>query len=406
LSRFSQAMSKRVIATASLFLIGSLHTMIFAVFQIPENFLLGRDSIDLAIVCKIILYTSAIGVSLSHQILCRWVGLKMTLYLGLLCNLFGLATLMLNQFLGPDGTLSLVILDMVFFGVALTSVINSLVTYIILQYPKKAGLGIVALFAFLNLGAMLAPLLLDFFHRFKIDSFFYPVLIVLIGLSLFFVRNYFKNPLIPVHLERIRRGSLLWKELHYRLALFVIAIIAYGLTESTFNLWGFTLIQHVLGASTANDITSFFWLFMIIGQVILLLPLYFLPASAVFYFLVSVLMGAAFIFPLQTTVTGFIGALILAGAGCSAVFPILLSLMEKEMLPFARGGPLLHYIEVGISVMLAGYFVGVGFIDLWVQKMGVDPMLSLPTHFHLVVIYIGITCFCTLFLQLSAPKIK
>ncbi len=390
----------------SLFLIGTLHAMIFAFFQLPENFLLGRDSTDLAMICKSILYAFAIGASLFHQILGRKVGLRKALYFGLLCNLLGISTLMVNQFLETRGLVFLIFLDMVVFGIALTSVINSLVTYIILEFPKRVGFGVVALFAFLNLGNMLAPLLSNGFRALNLSSLINPFLIALLLFSLWFVYVYFFDPSVPPHLAHLRKGTLIWKELHYRLGLFVLAIVAYGLAETTFYLWGFIQIKDMLGIVRADEIVPFFWLFLVIGQIILLLPLYFFPPTRIFYVLILMIIGAAFYFPLQTKGTGFVTALIVAGVGCSAVFPILLSMMEKEMLPFARGSHLLHYIEVGISVMIAGYILGVGIIDLWVEKWGSHPLLSPSTHIHLAMLFIGITGLAALFLNLTSPKLK
>ena len=393
-------LSERLITTLGLFTIGSLHAMIFAVFQIPENFLLDRNSPELAFYCKIVLYSFAIGASLSHQLLCRKIGLRKTLYVGLLCNLLGLATLMLNKLSG--GSLFLIFLDMIFFGIALTSVINALVTYIILEFPKKIGTGITAFFACLNGGVLLAPFLLNvFLHR---ETLFYFLLMGLILLSLWYVHVTFFEPPFPAHLAHLRQGTLIWKELHYRLGLFVTAIVCYGLTETTFNLWGFIQIDNVLGTLIANETIPIFWLFLIIGQILLLIPLYFFPAKRIFYLLILTVFAAGIYFSHQTHLAGFISGLALAGFGCSAVFPILLSMMEKEILSFAEPSQLLPFIETVVSVMLAGYFFGVGIIDLWVQKWGAHPVFALPTHFFLASLFIGITGILAIYLNWTVPK--
>lgn len=398
---FSQKVkSVRSIITIGLFLIGSLHTMIFAIFQIPENFLMGRDSMLLTFTCKVVLYVFAIGTSLAHQLLCRKLGLRKALYFGLLCNFFGVSTLFVNQFQGMVGIIPLIFLDMVFFGMALTSVINALVTYIIIEFPKRVGIAVVILFAFFNLGAMLAPV----FQHIGTEKM-YVILAVLLILSIWFVHTFFFDA--PVSKQpHLKKGSLIWKQLHYRLLLFVIAIIAYSLTETTFNLWTYIDLQSLFGTKVADDTIPFFWMFLIIGQVVLLIPLYFFPAKRVFYFLVLVIMTAAFTLPIQENLIGIIGWLAVAGFGCSAVFPILLSQMEKEMLPFARGKKILPYIEKSISLMFAGYFTGVGIIDLWVLALGKDPILTTASHFHLAAVYIGITGTIALFLDITTPELK
>jgi hypothetical protein len=120
--------------------------------------------------------------------------------------------------------------------------------------------------------------------------------------------------------------------------------------------------------------------------------------------LILIIIGASIYFPLQQKIPGFILSLALAGFGCSAVFPILLSMMEKELLTFSRGGPLLHYIETSLSVMLAGYFFGVGTVDLVVQKWGENPWLPLSAYFHIAAFAIAITGSAAVYLNLTLPK--
>ncbi len=159
-------------------------------------------------------------------------------------------------------------------------------------------------------------------------------------------------------------------------------------------------MQTLLGAKSAEETSSLFWLFMVIAQLILLIPLYFYKSIQVLIPLVFIVIGAALAFPLQSAIPGFIGALAAAGLGCSAIFPLLLSMMEKELLSFQKNGELLHYIEVGISVMLAGYFIGVGTVDLWVE------VKNAPTafYFHLAAIFISITGLIAYFLNKFNPK--
>ena len=386
----------RFLLTIGLFLIGSLHTMIFAIFQIPGNFLIGEQNPELAFYCKIILYVCAISVSFSHQLLCKKIGLRKTLYVGLLFNLFGTFALWLNHTLHSN---AIIILDMIFFGLALTSVINPLITYLVLEFPKRIKPAITALFAFFNVGVMLAPLMIDVFKDVLSGLAVYPALIALLVLGILFIHFFFFDPPYPAHLEHLRKGSIIWKELHYRLGLFVVAIIAYAMTETTFNLIGFIEIKNVLGDAVANETISFFWLFMVVGQIFLLFPLYYLPANRVFFFLILLIITAQILLPYQTHVGGFIAALAIAGFGCSAIFPVLLSLMEKEIVPFAKGSHSLPYIETSTSVMMAGYFIGVGMIDLWVEKMA--DYISVPVYFHLATAFIAITGLITILIMLT-----
>ena len=396
--------SYRFLLTMSLFLIGCLHTMIFAFFQIPGNFLLGSGAEDLILDCKLVLYACAIGTALSHQALCRIFGLRKVLYLGLLFNLFGLAILWFNQVSPVKGFVPLIFLDMIFFGISITSVICALITYIILEYPKKLGVGITALFIFFNAGSMLAPVLLDIFNYFSAKTAMYPFLIALLIFAIWFVHAYFFDPQVPAHIERLRKGTLLWRELHYRLGLFAVAVIAFGLTETTFQAWGLLQIKATLGPQIATEIISVFWLFVILGQIFLLVPLYFFAARRVFYFLIALSVGALINLPVQTTLPGIIFGLAIAGLGCSAMVPILLSMIEREVLHFSFKHRVLPYIEGAASVVIAAYFIGVGVIDFWVEWVKESPLLSIPAHFHLAIYFIGATGVVVLYLNLTSPK--
>src|SRR3990167_2936023 len=337
--------SYRAYLTLSLFLIGCLHTLIFAVFQIPGNFLLGSGAEDLILDCKLVLYACAIGTALAHQYFCRIFGLRRVLYWGLLFNFFGLMILWFNQISPVNGFIPLIFLDMILFGIAITSVICALITYMVLEYPKKIGVGITALFISFNAGSMLAPVMLDIFNYFSIKMAMYPFLIALLVFAIWFVHAYFFDPPVPAHIERLRKGTLLWKELHYSLGLFAIAVVAFGLTETTFYIWGLLQVKAVLGPQIANEIISVFWLFVIFGQIFLLVPLYFFAARRVFYFLIGLSIGALINFPVQTTLPGIIFGLAIGGLGCSAMVPILLSMIEREVLHFSFRHRVLPYIE-------------------------------------------------------------
>src|SRR3989338_4971139 len=399
MQKFFHANRQKITITTGLFLIGALHTMLFSTFQVPKNFLMGHSSSNLEFWCKVLLYTCAISVSLLHQWMCRTLGLRKVLYCGLLLNLFGMTTLFLSTLGGGKGPLLLVFLNMIFFGAALTSVINSLVTYIIVEFPKRVGVVVVVLFVFFNLGAMLAPLIQD-----TTPAIIYSVLGTLLLLGIWFVHVFFFD--LPLSARRIHmeKGSLIWKQLHYRLLLLCIAIIAYALTETTFNVWGYVDLISRFGLKAADHTIPTFWFFLIVGQITLLIPLYFFPPKRIFYFLILVIIAATFMYPLQTDIKGFITWLAIAGFGCSAVFPILLSQMEKELFPIAKGKNIYSYIEKSISLLFACYFTGVGIIDIWALQFGPSAASLLTLNFRLAAIFIVITGLISLFLDFTVEK--
>lgn len=398
---WKEGTEKNWLIPISILLIGCLHTLIFAIFQIPGNFLFALTGDQIAIYAKSIFYGCAILTSLFHQIVCRYLGLRKSLQIGLFFNLLGLCVLLYHHFTKGNTPEILLWIDMVFFGISLTSVINALVTYAILKFPKRTGPAITLLFAVFNAGVLLAPIMLNFFHRHGGDRYAYFVLILGMILSMIFVHFCFSDPHFPRHLDSLRKGSLIWKELHYRLVLFLIAIIFYGLVETTFSLWGLEQIGQILNAYRANNTISLLWLFMIVGQLILLFPLYVYPAKRIFYALVLLVITAAWTFPMQHTLVGFAACLILAGLGCSAMFPILLSMMEKEFLRLTDIHHLLPFVETGTSVMIAGYFLGIGLIDLSLELRFAIPISS---YFHLAALLMSFTGMIALYLNLTVDK--
>ncbi len=397
-SSIAKMIPHKFILTLGLYLIGGLHTMIFAIFQNPINFLFGNPSETLLFSFKIVLYVCAISVSVSHQFIARKLGLRKTLYIGLIFNIFGMASLWFGRAIHSDHPI-LILSNMIFFGIALTSVINPLITYIVLEFPKRVGTAITALFAVFNTGVMLAPILLESMLDWSIHLVCFPLLIAFLLLSLWFVHKYFFDPPYPARLEHLREGTTVWKELHYRLALFVIAIIAYAMAETTFALWGFVEMKEFLGRMIANETVSFFWLFMVIGQVVLLIPLYYFRSKVIFCFLIGLIIVGLFLFPYQRTLGSYIATLALAGFGCSAVFPILISMMEKELIVIVKGSRILPYLETATSLMIAGYFIGVGSIDLWVTEWGNKPWVM--GMFHNAIFYILITGAIGIFISLT-----
>jgi hypothetical protein len=384
-------------------MVGCLHTLIFTTFQLPGNFLFDLHGPELAVYARMLFYFCAVATSLCHQAICRAIGLRKSLQIGLFLNTIGLLILLFHhQMSGPLSTVLLWI-NMVLLGVSLTSVINALVTYTILRFPNKTTPAITLLFATFNGGVLLAPIMLNLFQRHSSETYAYLLLIFGMLLSMGYVHFLFTDPLFPKHLSHLRKGTFIWKELHYRLALFLIAIILYSLVETTFSLIGHEQIASLFNPLVANDTISFLWLFMIIGQALLLLPLYFYPAVRIFYGLVVLVVIAAILFPLQQHLTGLSACLILAGFGCSAMFPILLSMMEKEFLCLVEPAHLLPYIETGVSLMVAGYFLGIGLIDL---SSELKISLSFSDYFHLAALWIFCSGLAALYLNLTLPKVR
>jgi hypothetical protein len=388
--------------TISLLLITSLHTMIFTFFQIPDNFL-NEELIGKLFYLKVLVYVSALIITCLNQKIMQAISLKHTMICGLLCNLLALGLIWISLSMG--GNLVLIVFSLFFIGLALPSVFNCLITYFVLEYPKKTGVGFVALFAFANGGVLLSSILFAAFRANHFSEGFFLLTMGLLVIAAFFVAYRFFDPRTPKHFEHFRRGTLLWKEMHYRLALFVLAAMAYAMAESTFSLWGEVYMRQFISAIASSETISVFWLSLIVGQLLLLAPLYFIPAKRIFPILILFVAFALFFFRQQMHTSGFLTSLILGGLGCSAIFPILLSFMEKElMLVSGRSHQesFLPFIETGTSLMIGGYILGIGCMDLWVQKADQISPLPIDQTFHSAILLIAATGLIITYLNWSA----
>jgi hypothetical protein len=397
-------LTEKMAVAVSLFLIGSLHTMIFSFFEYPTNFFVHDLPKNTIIALKAVLYISAVIVSFSHQFLCRNIGLKISLAAGLFCNLLGLGALWVNHFVAPH--ISLLFFTMVLFGVALTSVINVLITYLIIEIPKYLGPAIVVLFCFFNIGAMLAPLMIHLFKKMENPNLIYHFLSGLSLVAIWFVWRVLDEPVYPRHLQHLRKGSLIWKELHYRLGLFFLALLGYGVTENTFNLWGFQAISEKYTPEIAEKAVSAFWLFLIIGQVTLLIPIFIFAMRWIYYILLSGIVATLVLLAQHESLAAFLSLLMIGGFCCSVNSPLLISIMEKEISLFASGSRLLPYVETTVSVLIAGYFIGVGIIDLWVEIFEEFHIFTTAQHFYFAIPFIFCTAVFSFYLLNTRPSAR
>lgn len=377
--------SHKMLVTLGLFLIGSLHTMIFTFFQLPENYATWIP-IEYLIYLKLVSYASAIVASVFHHSLCQKFGMKSIFIGSLVFNLLGLSCILLSWIHFPSDiyAYTLIFIGCISFGAALLVVINSLISYLTIEYPEQIYTGIIVLFMFLNLGVMLSPVLLDFFNNYDLRWLFIAALMGLLIIAIFSTKRYLFNPEFPKKDKSVRKNSLLWKDLHYRLVFFVLAIVFYGMVENTFNLWGEIYLAQYFPVEEANSIITLFWLFMILGQILILFPMYYLNPNIVFTALSVIAIGALWGLYKSENPYSLIAFIILGGVGCSGLFPLVLSSLGSQIIKDSKmeHRKFLPYIEMGSAYILAGYILGIGLIDLFHVWNLNQELLDLPAHFY------------------------
>jgi MFS family permease len=351
-----------------LFLITALHTLTFCMAQNPGEFFHVSFSHTFRLALVIVLYGSVVLMSLFNQFFTRKFGMKNLLLGGFLFYFWGLILFFISQFSRGSVMLtdSLLILGMVACGIAFSSVFIALITYIIIEIPRYMGVTITAMFAFANIGVMLASLVTNFFDSWQGEMFFLIFVESLILFSVIYIGEYFVDPPFPKHLVHLRKSTLIWKELHTRFFLFVLLIIFYGICETTMILWGEKFLNFFFDPKVASGLISIFWIFLIVGQFLILVPLYFFAARNVFFFLVFLLILVLISFPVQDDWIGFVSRLALGGIACSACSPILLAMLEEELKEVQKCEHfrlrILPSMELGIAWIIVGYIFGVGIV--------------------------------------------
>jgi len=374
-------LSPRYITVGILFFVGMLEVCTFYLLQYPSNFYINALPQKLVIHHSFFLsITTVVAAAFTYLLTRKW-GLKKVLIRGLYLYLIGLSILLCaHLFQGNKEAIIAIIFSGTFlFGIAFSTVAITLITYVILEFPKHIGMGLIVLMVFYNLGAMLSPILLNIFDTWEKGLILSAIIAVLMLTIIRLIRNIFFDPSLSKDVKHLRKGSLIWKEMHYRFALFILCMFFYGICENTFNIWGELRMLEWVSSHLANDAIMIFWLFLVIGQVIIILPLHHFSMHRIIYFIIGIMAASLIYLPFQKTFPSFINGLAIGGIGCSACIPILLSMIEMEIADLIHDDTeRLPYLEISVSMMVAAYFLGSSIIviasglDLSVTEIGIS----------------------------------
>lgn len=388
--------------TIVLFLIATLQVMIFGFFQTSDD-LLGPDSTSEIFALNVFFYSVMLITAVIHPFIMRRFSLKIALLLGLLFDLLAVTIMWLNTHYVHS--LLLLFVNFFFVAVAVVSVINCLVTYLVIQYPRSLGPAMIGLFLFANIGMLIETALLD---ALSIQHFYFLFCFAAfcgILLAMYFVIAKFFNPQVPKHLDRFRRGTLIWKELHYRLVLFLFVMLCYGLVETLFSVWSGAYLAKFMTAQQAQDMITYFWASMVLGQLLLLAPMYFFSARKIFSFNILFSMCITLFLIQQTHLLPITFGMIAAGFGCSIIFPMLLAFLEKEVLDVCTVSNVISpmgYIETGISLMIGAYLTGTGVISLIVLTTLREASIVSAAGFHWTMLLLGVIGLLATYLNWSS----
>ena len=135
-------------------------------------------------------------------------------------------------------------------------------------------------------------------------------------------------------------------------------------------MWGEVYLMSQMPQKYATATISLYWLTMMMGKFILVLPLYFFRASKVFPFLIVSTMLAILYIEYQTTRSGFLLGFGLAGLSLAAVMPLLITSLETELISsssLSHHRNYLPYVEIGTALIVGAHFLGVGLMTFYVS---------------------------------------
>jgi len=278
----------------------------------------------------------------------RW-GLKPLLLITLLAN--ALSQVLLGGAIWVDSTWAFpaVLVGTASMGFAFGVGGAPLNSYPPLFFPETSDTAVVALHSLLGGGLALGPVLVaPFIAR---DAWVgFPLLLAALCGAAFLAVAALPFPTDEDDEEaadtpRPVRSGLFWA--------FVVAAVAYAFAEGTFSNWAVMYLHEARGVpeATAGLSISVFWAALVAGRLLTSALVLRISSQSVLLVL-PVVMGTAFLLlPLAEGAALGIGLFALAGLGCSAFFPLLVTLIGKAY-------P--EHVAWSSSMMIAALMLGVG----------------------------------------------
>lgn len=404
--------SNKILIVLSLFILGgTFHYLIYEFVQtdafVPSDF---RSIIsDNRLFLMSVLISFQIFGAVSNQLLVGKFGLKNVLIFGFFLDLVALFMLSLVHISkGPyEVIFTLIVIKTAIIGAALTMILVSVISYIVFEMPKRIGSGIIAFFAFANVGAFLIfPIFLDICISNNLERPFLFIAIALTVISIWVIYMLLINPRVPSELVHLRKGSRIWKELHYRLFLFLVAVLLFSLCASAYTTWGRVHLDQLFEIKVANEIIVLFWIFVIISQFFLSFFLAFLDFRKIFYFLVTLILLSQFLIIFDMGLKILVFAFAVGGMGCSGAFAIIVSGMERELIEVTKryhNMAFLPYVEFTIAWMVATFLIGEGVGNFVVNSLKGITLASTFYYFQISAVFAFLMLIFISYLFYTAP---
>jgi fucose permease len=302
---------------------------------------------------------TAIGSALLAAGVTRRLGAKRIYLIGLAANLAAMALLVLSRWVMSEHALAYAVLLAATgcLGAGFGFTVPTLNTFAAAFYPQKIDKAVLALNALLGSGTALAPVFVAVFVGLGL-WWGLPVLVgvLLLGLLVFSARLPLRPGAEPAGAAtagaRTAFPSRFW--------VFATFALLYGVCETMNGNWASLYMTKDLGASTtqASLALTVFWGTVTAGRVLFAAVEKWLPERTVCQVL-PLLVAAGFvaIALLRPTHAGLgIPAFALAGLGCSALLPLVISFGQAELKTIAASvaGGLIAFYQIGYGIAAFG----------------------------------------------------
>ncbi len=323
-----------------------------AIFTSPLHYGLTNTQYGALFIPQAIL---AIASSLAGPKLASRLGAKTVFLCGLAANLVSMALLIASQFIAGDQSIAYPVLMVAtsFMGLAFGLTVPVINTCAAAFFPQTADRALLTLNTLLGLGTALAPAFVAVFVGL---GFWWglPVLVAALcgGLLVFAL------PLaISAGPQADPKSS---GGLPAVFPAFAAAAFLYGICETMNGNWASILMSNTLGnpATTASLALTIFWGTVTGGRLLFASIDRWVPESLAFRFLPLVIALSFFLIPLLPEKSALPGLAVfaLAGLGCSAMLPLIISFGQKQMSTIAASvaGLLIAFYQLGYGIAAFG----------------------------------------------------
>jgi len=287
------------------------------------------------------------------------LGAKRIYLLGLAANLCAMALLVLSRFLMKEHLLAYAVLLVATgcLGADLGFTAPTLNTFAAAFFPQRVDRAVLTLNALLGSGTALAPVFVALFVGLGV-WWGLPVLVgaLILGLLLFSVRL----PLIESAAPAGAAAQSAPTKLPPRFWLFAAFALLYGACETMNGNWASLYMTKELGATTtqASLALAAFWGMLTAGRILFAAVEKWVPERAVFRVLPLIVMAGFVAAALLGRASPHLGIMVfaLAGLGCSALLPLVISFGEEEFssMTAAAAGGLIASCQIGYGIAAFG----------------------------------------------------